>query len=54
MLRVDEVGKHSYVFSNPSMQPGHKCFVFIEMDNSCYGPYLLLLIFCVGTVRAHV
>ena len=42
MLRVDEVCKHSYIFSNPSIQPGHECFVFTGVVNSCYGPYSLL------------
>ena len=43
-LRVDEVCKHSYMFSNPSIQPGHECFVITGMVNSCYGPYSLLSI----------
>ena len=44
MLRVDEVFKHSYIFSNPSIQPGHECFVITGVVNSCYGPYSLLSI----------
>ena len=48
MVRIEEVCKHSYIFSNPSIQPGHECFVITGMVNSnCYyGPYSLLLIFC--------
>ena len=34
-----------YIFSNPSMQTGHECFLTIGMVNSCYGPYSILLIF---------
>ena len=29
MLRGDEVRKNSNIFSNPSIQPGHECFVII-------------------------
>ena len=46
MLRFDEVYKHSYIFSNLSIQPGHKCFVITGMVSSCYGRYSILLIFC--------
>ena len=45
MLRVDEICKHSYMFSNPSIQSGCECFVITGMVNSCYGPYSLLFIF---------
>ena len=47
MLRVDEVCKHSYIFSNSSIQPGHDCFVTTWMVNSCYHLYILLLIFSI-------
>ena len=45
-----EVWKHSYIFSNPSIQPGHECFLMTGMVNSCYGPYSLLLIYCMLVV----
>ena len=44
MLRVGKVCKHSYIFSNPAIQPGHECFVITGVVNSCYGPYSLLSI----------
>ena len=44
MLQVDEVCKQSYIFSNPSMQPGHECSSITGMLNSCY-LYSLLLVF---------
>ena len=47
MLRVDEVCKHSYIFSNSSIQPGHDCFATTWMVNSCYHLYILLLIFSI-------
>ena len=47
MLQVDDVCKHSYIFSNSSVQTGHECFVITGMVNSCYGPYSVLLIFCI-------
>ena len=43
MLRVDEVCKHSYVFSNSSIQPGQKCCVITGRANSCGGPFSLLI-----------
>ena len=46
MLRVDEVCKDSYMFSNPSIQSDYECFVITGMVSSCYGPYSLLFIFC--------
>ena len=39
MLRVDEVCKYSYIFSNVSIKPGHECFVITGLVNSCHGPY---------------
>ena len=45
MLGVDEVCKHSYVFSNPSIQSGYECFVVTWIVSSCYGPYSLWFIF---------
>ena len=44
MLRVDEVWKHSYLFSNPSIQPVHERFVITGTVNSCYDPYSVLFI----------
>ena len=41
LLGVDEVCKHSYIFSNSSIQPGHERFVITGVGNSCYGPYSL-------------
>ena len=46
MLRVDEVCKHSYIFSNPSIQSGYECFAITGIVDSCYGPHSLLFIFC--------
>ena len=46
MLRVDKVCEHLYIFSNPSIQTSHECFVITGMVNSCYGPCSLLLIYC--------
>ena len=48
MLRVDEVCKHSYIFSNLSIEPGHECFVITRMVNYCYGACSHLLIFCLA------
>ena len=45
MLRIDEVCKHSYIFSRPSIQPAHECFVITEVVNFFYGPYSLLSIY---------
>ena len=46
MLQVDDVCKHSYIFSNSSVQSGYESFIITRKVNSCYGPYSLLLIFC--------
>ena len=46
MLQVDEVCKHSYMFSKTSLESGYDCFVISGMVNSCYGPYSLLFKFC--------
>ena len=53
MLRVDEVCKHSHMFSNPSIQPGHECY-------HCDGKSLLWSVFAIINIlyasngRAHV
>ena len=46
MLRVDEVCKHSSIFSKPSIQPGHECFVIRGMVNSCMVRIHFFLKFC--------
>ena len=45
MLQVDEVCKHLYIFSNPSIQPGQECFVIPGVVKSFYGLCSLSLIF---------
>ena len=44
MLRVEDVCKHWYIFSNLSKQPGLECFAITGVVNSWYGSYSLLSI----------